>query len=130
MKFNQSEATGLADSQNDFPPVKLKFINNSRYPVSIHFYLQKSLVNAHFLKPKKTYEATADHSVVIQLEYTPQPYKTILKPINSENELSRTLTFTNDGEHVRIKEKFIYKKNAKITPRKKKKNQPNEEDSD
>lgn len=120
MKVSQSDTTNHSDSQDDFPPVKLKFINNSRYPISIHFYMQKSLINAHFLKPKKSYEVTADHSVVIQLEYTPSPYKTILKAIDSENELSRTLTFSNDGEHVKIKEMFVYKKNAKIKPQKKK----------
>ncbi len=109
-----------SDSSQEFPPVKMKFINNSRFPISIHLYSQESLINAHFLKSKKIHEFEIDHAVVIQLEYAPSPYKTILKPINSENELSRIITFSNDGEHVRIKEKFIYKKNAKIKPQKKK----------
>jgi hypothetical protein len=130
MKFNQPDTINPSDAKDEFPPIKLKFINNSRFPISIHFYMQKSLINAHFLKPKKSYEVTADHNVVIQLEYSPQPYKTILKPIDSENELSRTIVFSNDGEHVRIKEKFTYTKNAKIKHQKKKKKKQNDRETD
>jgi hypothetical protein len=117
-------------SQEKYPPVKLKFINNSKFPVAIHFYLQKTLIKAHFLKSGKSHETEAGHTVEIQLEYSPEPYKTILKAIDSEVEKARTITFSNDGEHIRIKEKFTYKKNVKIKPQKKKKKKPDKKEDD
>lgn len=107
--------------EEELTPVKMTFINNSRFPIYIHLYAQETLINAHFLKPKKKYELTVEHGFTIQLEYPPQPYKTILKPADSVNEISRTVTFANDGEHVKINEKFTYQKNAKIEDKKKKK---------
>lgn len=104
----------------EFPPVQMTFVNNSRFPIYIHIYAQETLIKAHFLKPKKTYEQKVEHGFTIQLEYPPQPYKTVLKPVDSVNEISRKITFTNDGEHVKIKENFKYQKNAKIEDQKKK----------
>jgi hypothetical protein len=107
--------------EDELAPVQMTFVNNSRFPIYIHLFEQETLIKAHFLKPGKKYELKVEHGDTIQLEYPPQPYKTVLKPADSINEISRTITFVNDGEHVKINEKFKYQKNAKIEDKKKKK---------
>ena len=115
---------------DELPQVKMNFINESRFPIHIHFYNHDALVRAHVLKTKEKFELEVDHGLVIHLEYAPSPHKTVLKPIDSLQQISRTITFTNDGEYVRIKENFQYTKNAKIENKKKKKKRKPEDNKE
>ncbi|MCK4836878.1 MAG: hypothetical protein KAT17_09580 [Candidatus Aminicenantes bacterium] len=120
-----------AESSEELSPVKMTFINDSRFPIHLHFYNHETLIKAHLLKQKKKFELAVDHGIVIHLEYAPSPSKTVLVPIDSVNQISRTVIFSNDGEHVRIKEQFKYAKNAKIdTKKKKRKKKPEEKKPD
>lgn len=117
------------ENGDELPKVKMTFINNSRFPIHIHFYNHDTLVRAQLLKPNKTFEPKVDHGMVIHLEYAPPPHKTVLKAVDSLQQISRTITFSNDGEHIRIKEKFLYTEDAKIESKKKKrKRKPEDKD--
>lgn len=127
--FYFSPLAAMAQTGDELPQVKMKFVNDSRFAIHIHFYSHETLVQAKLLKPKENFEQKVDHGIVIHLEYAPPPHKTVLRPIDSLQQISRAVTFSNDGEHVRIKEKFQYTKNAKIDDKKKKKKRKPEEKS-
>ncbi len=106
---------------DDETPIKITFQNTSSQPVIVHVLSFDVAESTHNLEPGKTLEIAVENGRNVRLQYQPNPRQTLLGPMGSLNELFRTVTIRDDGDHLFITEKYSgqrgKRKGGKLRPK-------------